>query len=67
MQQKFHPQFSCCVAGSFPTGAKLYAQINLPFTTKQYKNDNIVNFVQFRENLTLVGSFSKPEKCILNT
>ena len=23
----------------------LFAQINLPFTTKQYKNDNIANFM----------------------
>ena len=33
------------VAGSNPTGSKFFAQINLPFTTKQYKNDNIANFV----------------------
>ena len=33
------------VAGSNPTGGKLFAEINLPFTTKQYKNDNIANFV----------------------
>ena len=33
------------VAGSIPTGRKLFAHINLPFTTKQYKNDNIANFV----------------------
>ena len=33
------------VAGSNPTGGILFAQINLPFTTKQYKNDNIANFV----------------------
>ena len=35
------------VAGSNPTGGKRFAQINLPFTIyiKQYKNDNIANFV----------------------
>ena len=33
------------VAGSIPTGGQLFAQIYLRFTTKQYKNDNIVNFV----------------------
>ena len=33
------------VAGSNPTGCKHFAQINLSFTTKQYKNDNIANFV----------------------
>ena len=33
------------VAGSNPTGGKHFAQINLTFTTKQYKNDNIANFV----------------------
>ena len=34
------------VAGSNPTGDnKSFAQIKLPFTTKQYKNDNTVNFV----------------------
>ena len=27
------------------TGGKLFAEIKLPLTTKQYKNDNIVNFV----------------------
>ena len=32
------------VAGSIPTGGKLFAEINLPFTTKQY-NDNIASFV----------------------
>ena len=32
-------------AGSNPTGDnKLFAKINLPFFTKQYKNDNIANF-----------------------
>ena len=31
---------------STPSGAKLFA-INLPFTTKQYKNDNIANFVYY--------------------
>ena len=33
------------VADSNPTGGKLFAEINLPFPTKQYKNENIVNFV----------------------
>ena len=33
------------VAGSNPTGGKLFAQINLPFTAKQCKDDNINNFV----------------------
>ena len=33
------------VAGSNPTGGKFCAQINSPFTMKQYKNDNIANFV----------------------
>ena len=28
-----------------PLDKKLFAQINLPFFTKQYKNDNIANFV----------------------
>ena len=27
-----------------------FAEINLPFTTKQYKNDNIFNFVYLWEN-----------------
>ena len=31
--------------GSNPTGGKLFAIMNLPFTTKQYKYDNIANFV----------------------
>ena len=39
------------VAGLIPTGSKLFAEINLPYTTKQYKNDNIANFVGFWENL----------------
>ena len=33
------------VAGSIPTGGKLFAQTNLPFTMKQYKKDNMANFV----------------------
>ena len=33
------------VAGSNPTGGKLFALVYLPFTMKQYKNDNIANFV----------------------
>ena len=33
------------VAGSNPTGSKFLAQINLPFTTKQYNIDIIANFV----------------------
>ena len=36
-------RFSCSRFNT--TGGKLFAQINLSFTTKQYKNDNIVNFV----------------------
>ena len=32
-----------------PTGGKLFAEINLPFTTKQYKDDNIANFVYCRK------------------
>ena len=31
---------------STPSGDKLFA-INLPFTTKQYKVDNIANFVYY--------------------
>ena len=31
------------VVGSIPTGGKLFAQINLPFTMKQHKNENIAN------------------------
>ena len=42
--------FSCSRFNT--TGGKLFAQINLPFTTKQYKNDNIVNFVWLGENST---------------
>ena len=44
-----HPGFATglSVAGSIPTGGKLFAEINLPFTTKQYKNDKIVNFVHY--------------------
>ena len=34
----------CCCSN--PTGGKLFA-INLLFTTKQYKVDNIVNFVYY--------------------
>ena len=33
------------VAGSIPTGGKHFAEIILFFTTKQYKNANIANFV----------------------
>ena len=33
------------VTGSIPTGGKHFAEINLCFTMKQYKNDNTVNFV----------------------
>ena len=39
-----------CWTGSNPIGGKHFAEINLPFTMKQYKNDNIANFVQLREN-----------------
>ena len=36
------------MAGSVPTsGGKLFAEINLPLTKKQYKNDNIANFVYY--------------------
>ena len=38
------------VASSIPTGCKLFAEINLLFATKQYKNDNIANFVYLWEN-----------------
>ena len=33
------------VAGSIPTGGKPFAEIDLQVSTKQYKDDNIVNFV----------------------
>ena len=36
-----------------PTGSKLIAEINLPFTTKQYKNDDIADFVYLWENSTV--------------
>ena len=36
------------ISNSTPSGSgKLFAQINLPFTTKQYKNDNIAIFVYY--------------------
>ena len=38
------------VAGSISTGGKLFAEINLPLATKQYKNDNIVNIVSLPVN-----------------
>ena len=31
-----------------PTGSKIFAEINLPFTTKQYKNDNFVYYGKTR-------------------
>ena len=37
------------VPGSIPTGGKLFAEIILLFTMKQYKNANIANFVSLRE------------------
>ena len=37
-------------AGSIATGGKLFAEINLPFTMKQYRNDNIANFVYLWKN-----------------
>ena len=37
------------VAVSILSGGKLFAQINLPSTTKQYKYDNIANFVYYRK------------------
>ena len=43
--------------GSNPTGGKIFA-INLPFTTKQYKIDNIANFVYYgrtRMNISLLA------------
>ena len=39
----------CGVAGSVPIGGKLFAEINLPFTKNQYKNDNTVNCVYYRK------------------
>ena len=45
------------VAGSIPTGGKYFAEINLPFTMKQYKNDNIANFVYYEKTrLKLVAA-----------
>ena len=39
------------MAGSIPTRGKLFAEINLPFTAKQHKNDNIANFVYYGKTL----------------
>ena len=33
-----------------PTGGILFSEINLRFTTKEYKNGNIPNFVYLWEN-----------------
>ena len=38
---------------STPNGAKLFA-INLPFTTKQYKVDNIANFVCYGKTRLMI-------------
>ena len=43
-------------AGSIPTGGKLFAEIYLPFTMKQYKNDNTANFVYYGK--TSMGSLN---------
>ena len=44
------------IAGSIPTGGKYFAEINLLFTMKQYKNDNIANFVYYGKLLKLVAA-----------
>ena len=41
---------------STPSGDKLFA-INLPFTTKQYKVDNIANFVYYGKTRVMMDVF----------
>ena len=49
--QAWDGKYKCLgVAGSIPTGGKLFTEINLPNTAKQYENDKISNFVNYGEN-----------------